>query len=146
MFSCWEFSDAPDENEKPDGSTYQQWAWSKLNGCIERVNKHRATKYSPSEKICIDESMSKWYGLGKDWINIGLPMYVAMERKPEDGCEIQTCCDGVSRIMLRLQLVKGKKAEKEEDTNASANVVPNGTKVMLDLLRPWLKAPDLHDL
>jgi hypothetical protein len=90
--------------------------------------------------------MSKWYGLGKDWINIGLPMYVAMERKPEDGCEIQTCCDGVSRIMLRLQLVKGKKAEKEEDTNASANVVPNGTKVMLDLLRPWLKAPDLHDL
>jgi hypothetical protein len=70
--------------------------------------------------------MSKWYGLGGD------------KRKPEDGCErIQTCCDGVSRIMLRLKLVKGKKAEEEEeDTDALGDVVPHGTKVMLDLLEP----------
>jgi hypothetical protein len=34
--------------------------------------------------------------------NVGLPTYVAMERKPENGCEIQNCYDGKSGIMLQL--------------------------------------------
>jgi hypothetical protein len=62
MLSVWEFSACLDE--KPDGMTYQQWAWSKLDGFVKRFNEHRATKYSPTENICIDESFSMWYGLG----------------------------------------------------------------------------------
>ena len=46
----------------------------------------------------MDESISRWYGHGGDWINIGLPMYVAMERKPENG----------AGIMLRLRIHKTK--------------------------------------
>ena len=43
---------------------------------------------------------------------MGLPMYVAMDRKPEHGCEIQNCCDAMSGIMLRLKLVKSQAAEQ----------------------------------
>lgn len=53
-------------------------------------------------QICIDESMSRWYGKGGDWINEGLPHYVAIDRKPENGCEIQTACCGTSGIMMSL--------------------------------------------
>jgi len=49
--------------------------------------------------------MVKWYGLGEAWISLGLPMYISMDRKLENGCEIQyTACER-SGIMLRLHLV-----------------------------------------
>lgn len=50
--------------------------------------------------------MSLWYGLGSNLINIGLPMHVDVDRKPEYGCKIQNLCDEQSEIMLRLLLVK----------------------------------------
>ena len=31
--------------------------------------------------ICVDESISRWYGQGGDWIDFGLPHYVAIVRK-----------------------------------------------------------------
>ena len=73
----------------------------------------------PSWKLCGDESMSKWNGLGGSWINKGLPMFVAMDRKPEDGAEIQNLCDGCSGIMLRLKMVKSANEESgaEDDSN-----------------------------
>lgn len=136
MLGAWEFSDFV--KEKPADMPYSDWAWSKLDGYVERLNKHMAKRYSPTEQICIDESFSRWYGLGGHWINIGLPHYVAMERKPEDGCEIQTCCDAKSGIMMSLKLVKGKSDESASE-ETSGDVVPHGTKVMLELLEPWSK-------
>ena len=50
--------------------------------------------------------MSHKYELGGNWINIRLPMYVVLDRKPEYGCKIQNLCDEQSEIMLRLLLVK----------------------------------------
>ena len=58
------------------------------------------TNFFLSEWICVDESMSRWYGLGGSWINIGLPMYVSIDRKPESGCEIQNAACGISGVML----------------------------------------------
>ena len=63
--------------------------------------------------MCADESISRWYGLGGHWINMGLPMYVAMDRKPEDGLEIQDCCCAKSGIMCQLKLVKTAAANAE---------------------------------
>jgi hypothetical protein len=57
--------------------------------------------------ICVDESMRCWYGQGGHWINHGLPQYVAIDRKPENGCEIQNAACGMSRVMLQVKLVKG---------------------------------------
>ena len=41
-------------------------------------------------------------------------MYVAVDRKPENVCEIQDSCDGKSNIMMRLKLVKSAAAELGE--------------------------------
>ena len=67
----------------------------------------------------MDESISRWYGLGGSWINMGIPHYVAIDRKPEAGCEIQNAADGNSSIMMRLKLVK---SAIEEATNAEQRV------------------------
>jgi hypothetical protein len=55
-----------------------------------------------------------------------------MERKPENGCEIQNCCDGKSGIMMQLCVVKSCDTDSEdiEDLN-------HGTKILLDLVKPW---------
>jgi hypothetical protein len=87
------------------------------------------------DQICIDESMSRWYGKGGDWINDGLPHYVAIERKPENGCEIQTSCCGTSGIMMGLRVVKQEEVELEEGTKYAG--FGHGLKVMLNLLEGW---------
>ena len=44
--------------------------------------------------------------MGGYWINEGLPQYVAIYRKPENGYEIQKYSDGSAGIMIQLNLVK----------------------------------------
>ena len=45
--------------------------------------------YDPSYSICGDESMSRWYGIVGHRINAGLPKYIAIDKKPENGRQIQ---------------------------------------------------------
>ena len=106
-----------------------------MDDFIEALNGYRAAFYSPSDRICVDKSISRWYGLGGNWINIGLPNYVAMERNPDNGCEIQDACDGRSKVMIRLKLVKGS-----VDNELLANEYPgglHGTRVMIQVFSPW---------
>ena len=77
----------------------------RVDGFVKRFNDYRQGFYSPSENICVDKSILRWYGQGGHWINSGLPMYVEIDRKPENGCEIQNAADGKSGIVLRLRLV-----------------------------------------
>jgi Transposase IS4 len=78
---------------RPEGMSSQEYRWKLVDGFVAKINEHRANYMAPSWLICADESISRWYGLGGHWINMGLPMYVAIDRKPEDGLEIQdTCC------------------------------------------------------
>jgi hypothetical protein len=58
--------------------------------------------------------MSRWYGQGRDWINAGLPHYVAIDQKPENGCEIQTACCGTSGVMMALHIVKKEEGEADK--------------------------------
>ena len=51
---------------------------------------------------------------GGSWINIGLPQFLDMDRKPVDGCEIKNICCACSRVMLRLKLVE---AVEEKDSH-----------------------------
>ena len=58
-----------------------------------------------------------------------------MERKPDNGCEIQDACDGRSKVMIRLKLLKGS-----VDNKLLANEDPgglHGTRVMKQLFAPW---------
>lgn len=97
--------------ERPNDMSHEEWRWMLVQDFINNFNNHREAFYFPTWLICADESISRWYGLGGNWINLGLPHYVAMDRKPEHGCEIQNCCDGITGIMMRLKLVKSQAVE-----------------------------------
>jgi len=109
MFRCMRWSEQP--QERPEGMSSETYRWMAVDDFVSRYNHHRVQHFQPSDIICVDESMSRWYGIGGTWINAGLPFYVAIDRKPEDGCEIQNSCCGKSNIMMRLKIVKSPSQE-----------------------------------
>jgi hypothetical protein len=54
--------------------------WQLVNDFVERFNDHRSANFVPSDLLYIDESISKWNGLGGHWINMSLPQFVAMDQ------------------------------------------------------------------
>lgn len=74
--------------------------------------------------------------MGGGWINMGLPMYVSIERKPEDGGEIQNINDGKTGIMMQLKIDKTK-IEEDRLTPTSMKTLNKGTQVLLELLFPF---------
>ncbi len=68
----------------------------------------------------------------------GLPQYVAIDRKPENGCEIQNSACGRSGVMLRLKLVKGVDLAGDNDDDApNKDGLLHGTKVLKEVVSPW---------
>ena len=135
MFQWVTWSEQP--KIRPDATSHEKFRWMLVDGFVNEINAHRAKHFDPSDLICIDESISRWYGMGGHWINLGLPMYIAMDRKPENGCEIQNACCARSGIMMRLKLVK---TAKEESTNEIAEDeigLLHGTRILLFLVSPW---------
>jgi Transposase IS4 len=111
IFKCMVWSVQPPQ--RPDGMTSEAYRWLLIEDFVANFNEHRAQYFHPGWLVCVDESMSRWYGLGGHWINTGLPMYVSIDRKPEDGMEIQNSCCGLSNIMLQIKLVKTAQANAE---------------------------------
>ena len=62
--------------------------WKLVQDFVTNFNEYRIHLFSPSDLIFSDESILRWYRQGGHWINLGLLVYVAMERKPENGEEI----------------------------------------------------------
>ena len=136
LWMCIRFSEQPPN--RPSEMTSEQYRWRLVDDFVKNFNEHRAQNFFPSDEICVDESMSQWYGQGGHWINHGLPMYVAIDRKPENGCEIQNAACGRSGVMLRLKIVK-----TAEEENASAETDDDGnnhgTNVLKFLVEPWVR-------
>ena len=61
-------------------------------------------------------------------------MYVAIDRKPENGCEIQNASCADSGVMIQLRKVKTKAEEERVEVVDGIN---HGTKVLADLVKPW---------
>jgi hypothetical protein len=87
IWSCLTFSKVP--AARPEGMSSAEYRWKHVDDFVEGFNGHRRSAFTPSERICIDESMSRWYGNGGEWINEGLPHYIAMDRKV---CWSDLCC------------------------------------------------------
>ena len=104
---------------------------------MTNFNNNRAAMLIPGDCICAYDSISRWYGLGGEWINTGLPMYVAIDRKPNNGCKIQDASCGRSKIMIRLKLVKTGTKEDVDSTAEDDNGIFHGTKVIIILILPW---------
>ena len=59
-------------------------------------------------------------------------MYVALERKPDSGCEIQNSANWMTGVMLRLVKGKANEANVEEMANEEDdNGIPHGCHVMM---------------
>jgi hypothetical protein len=81
--------------------------------------------------------MEKKSGQGSEWINHGLPMYVAIDCKPENCCEIQNAACRQSGVMICLKI--DKMATEAEALGASENDsgLLHGMKVLKELIQPW---------
>ena len=138
LFRAIRWSKQP--SERAENESTEQHRWKLVDDFVANFNEHRANFFVPSETICVDESMSRWYGQGGHWINHGLPQYVAIDRKPENGCEIQNAACGRSGVMLRLKLVKGIDLVGDEDNGDEQNnesSLLHGTQVLKTVVSPW---------
>lgn len=128
---CWSDLTEDEDAEMTDSR------WSLVSGFLKAINDHREHFVKPSDHLCIDESISRWYGLGGDWIKMGLPHYVAYDRKPENGCELKSMACGASGIMLRLELVMGQTSSEVQEFRDECS---HTTALTLRLAKPWLRS------
>lgn len=134
LFETIRFSKQP--KKRPLNTSSEEYRWTLVDDFINAFNLHRQEKFSPSHLICVDESISRWYGLGGSWINEGLPCYVAIDQKPENSCEIQNAACGVSGVMLQLKVVKNKENDYMDNSNDREKLL-HGCKILKKLVEPW---------
>jgi len=133
LLSCIRFGEQPDKRDPRITSMVHRWML--VENFVTAFNKYRSSNYSPSDRICVNESFSRWYGLGGHLVNYGLPNYVAMDKKPENGCEIQDTCDGRSKVMIQLKRVKGAADNTLLESEDSGGL--HGKRVMKQLVQLW---------
>lgn len=104
---------------------------------MDATNHHRMANLIPSDTTSVDESSSHWYGLGEDWSVLGLPHYVALERKLENGCEMKSAACGTSGDIIRLQLVKPSEDTRMEKYEKDYQ---HGIAVTLRLVETWIES------
>jgi Transposase IS4 len=68
-----QFSNQP--ATKPDHVSSEKYRWMLVNDFVEAFNGHQAYYFVVSDRLCIDESFSRWYGQGGAWINMGLLLF-----------------------------------------------------------------------
>eukprot|EP00122_Pirum_gemmata_P016257 Pgem_evm1s15193 len=107
--------------------------WKPVYDFLDAINKHKVETIIPSSEICIDESISRWYARGGHWTDKGLPMYASMDKKPESGCEIWTCCDGLGKFLYNLEIVSVKEEVRQRRYEGRYS---HGTAVTLRLVEP----------
>ena len=109
-----------------EGKSHEAHWWKLLEDFVTHFNEYRTKLFSPSNLICADESISQWYRQSGHWIKLGLPMYVTMDRKPENGSEIRNSACRGSDIMMQLSIVKS--ARNEEHQEEDEDNLPRGKK------------------
>jgi hypothetical protein len=98
--------------KQPDGMLYERYHWMLVDDFIDNINEYRSRTFDPRNQLKADEMVIWWYGVGGTFVNAGLPMYLTLEHKPDNGGEIQNLADVASGIMLHLKVVKLAKEEK----------------------------------
>ena len=140
--------------EQPDGMSLERYCWMLINDFVANINKYRQRIFVPGGHLEANETVIRWYGKGGAFVDAGLLMYLALERKPDNGGEIQNLADIPSGIMLHLKVVKSANEEKaiaastaadaiaaaaaaDDDDIAAADKAGKGTQVLLELTKPW---------
>ena len=129
------FIDQPDERSQD--TLHKKYGWQLADDFVTAFNNHKDFMIIPSDWICEDESMSRWYGHGDLWVNLGFPMYIAIDQKPENGCDIQKSACSRSSVMLRNRLVKTVEEYESEHTTEEDDRLINYTQVLKTLVASW---------
>ena len=126
----------------------ERYRWMLINDFVANINKYRQRTFVPGGRLEADETVVRWYGKGGAFVDAGLLMYLALERKLNNGGKIQNLADVALGIMLHLKVVKSANEEKEiavaaaadaiaaDDNIADANEARKGTQVLLELTEP----------
>lgn len=102
-----------------------------FSGCYQSTS---CGFFLTSKCICLNESMTRWYGKGHLWLGVGIPTYISIDRKPKRGFEIHSSRCGRSKVILRLCVLNSDQSSLLE----SERDLPQGTKDTLELVRSWL--------
>ena len=76
------YSERPET--RSDSMAHEKYRWLLVDGFVDEFNKHRLYIFIPSDLICIDKTISRWYGQGRHWINLCLHMYMLINMNPEN--------------------------------------------------------------
>jgi hypothetical protein len=83
--------------------------WWPIRGGVNGLNENRSQTIVRSRALCIDESMSAFQPRSSKLG--GLPHLSFIKRKPRPlGTEFKSAADGVSGVLLWLEIQEGKKA------------------------------------
>jgi len=118
-----------------------------VNDFVDNINEYHARTFVPGGHLEADESMIRWNGVRGSYVDSGIPHYAAIERKPDNGGEIQNLADVASEIMLRLKIVKSTAeeeaiaaaaaADEDDDEDVATDKGGKGTRVLSELVAPW---------
>ena len=61
-----------------------------------------------------------------------------MKKNPDNGCEIQDTCNGRSKVMIRLKLVKGSVGNELLENEDPGDL--HGTRVIKKLVATWMNS------
>ena len=73
---------------RDDGKSHGDHWWKLVEEFVTDFNQYRTQLFYPLDLIYADDYISRWYGQGGHWINWCFPMFVANDRKLENGADI----------------------------------------------------------
>jgi hypothetical protein len=114
---------------------YQHDPWIRVSLFIDAFNERREKIIKPGRELIIDESMSWWTGKDGEIYYGGMPHKSYVKRKPKpNGCELKSCADVASGVMLFLEIQKGKDHNLRAEY---ADSLPHHAALGLRLSKPW---------
>jgi len=118
------------------GATDTTNPWFPVYDFVEAMNERIIEVYYPSSTFCVDESSSKWRGMG-DWYDRGMPHITKCPRKPETlSCEFKDNADATTGIIVRLEICEGKERMKQKEW-AGVEGISAGAAMCMRLCKPW---------
>lgn len=128
--------------------------WVRIDGFINAFNErrirsitpglpfqnHNGLTFSSGRTLLVDESMSLWLGADGKHQSHGMPHVTKIKRKPRGiGGELKNLADASSRIMLKLEIQKGKEFQRGRDLQVHTRWNRTNTSTHGSL--PWFGPP-----
>ena len=86
--------------------------------------------------LCVDESMSRWYGQGGNQINHWLPMYVVIDRKPENVLKVSLMTSlTISNDIIILSTIVSKSSANPKVFVCVTCFMINSCFLVIDILQ-----------